>query len=84
MAYNSNSAVWMACIVLLESQSGTHFQFLFGCTNHEIGYFLSLDNIQLLRTYINSRISNIKMYRLKRTDALFSLCVVVGQDFAWS
>jgi hypothetical protein len=39
MAYNSNSAVWMACIVLLESLSGTHFQFLFGCINHRIGRF---------------------------------------------
>jgi hypothetical protein len=62
MAYNSNSVVWMACIVLLESQSDTHFQFLFGCINHEIGFF-SLNNIQL-RMYINSHISNIKTYRI--------------------
>jgi hypothetical protein len=62
MAYNSNSAVWMACIVLLESLSGTHFQFLFGCINHRIGLFFSLDNKRVC-TYINSRISNIKIYR---------------------
>jgi hypothetical protein len=59
MAYNSNSVVWMACILLLESQSGSHFQFLFGCINHELDVFLILDNIKL-HTYINNRISILK------------------------
>jgi hypothetical protein len=36
MTYNFKSIVWAASNLLLESQSGTHFQLLFGCRNLEL------------------------------------------------
>jgi hypothetical protein len=59
MACNSNSFVWMAWNLLLELESDIHFQFLFGCANHGIGFFSSLDNIKLC-IYINSCICKLK------------------------
>jgi hypothetical protein len=51
MAYNSNFVVWMACNLLLVSQSGAHFQILFGCTNHGIGYFFEFGQHKVVYMY---------------------------------
>jgi hypothetical protein len=51
MACNSNSFVWMAWNLLLESESDIHFQFLFGCANHGIGWFLKFGQYKVVYIY---------------------------------
>ena len=51
IAILSFGCVWY---LMLESKGSLQFQFLFGCINHGIEFFLSLDNINFARVYINN------------------------------
>jgi hypothetical protein len=51
MGYNSNSIIWMAENLMLETHGSIHFQFLFGCTNHGIECFFKFKQYKITYMY---------------------------------
>jgi hypothetical protein len=63
MAYSSNLLFEWPALCCWNHRVVPIFNLCLDVQTMELNVFLSLDNIQLLRMYINSRMSNIRTYR---------------------